>query len=729
MFFNLAKSQEIKQVFVGEINNNDTTPIIGATIIWLNTTIGGVTDEKGIAELVCIGQYPHALIVSYLGYKTDTIIIKDDVPFFSIYIQSDNELEEFVVEANLPSEYFDFMNPIKTAYIDDSEFKKAACCNLSESFQTNATVEVGYNDAVTGSKEIMMLGLDGNYVQILTENMPLFRGLVQSFGLEYIPAAWMNKIAVSKGISSVKNGYEGISGAVNIENKQPFTAEKFHADLFLNHQGRSELFLSSGQKISKKLANVAFLSGSFNKAKWDANNDGFLDNPLTTMINVMDRFNFINKKSEGQFGVKYSYEDRQGGQTIFNASKDKGTQNAYGFGAKTNRVELSAKNGYFLSGNEFQSLGIQVSGVYHNMSSFYGNHNYLGNELNANLNIIYENIIKTTSHKIAVGGSFMFDDLSEQLDATLLQRTEIVPGIFGEYTYNFLEKISLLAGIRMDYHNLYGIEITPRFHFRYSPTENTAFRINAGRGWRVSNPIAENISLLVSSRDFSIADNLNREAAWNYGISLVQNFKIKNKESTFSVDFFRTDFTDQVIVDMDNSFDKINIYNLEGKSYSNSFLAELSLEPLANFTLKFAYKLDDVKSTMEQILLPKFMISKHKGLFSATYNWKEKGWEFNTNLAINGAKRLTQKNIHNPIDHSEIAYQYFSPVFPTLNLQIKKNWKNWEWYIGSENLTNFRQNNPIISADNPFSSNFDGTQVWGPISGIMAYSGIRFSIK
>jgi outer membrane receptor for ferrienterochelin and colicins len=537
-----SRAQEIKQVFVGEIIENDTIPIIGATMIWLNSTIGATTNEKGIAELECIGKYPNKLVLNYLGYKTDTVVITEDIPFFSLFMQSDNQLEEFVVESTLPSNFIEFLNPIKTEVIDASEFRKAACCNLSESFQTNATVDVGYNDAVTGSKEIMMLGLDGNYVQILTENQPLFRGLVQSFGLEFIPAAWMNKIAVSKGISSVKNGYEGLTGAVNIENKQPFEAEKFGVDLFFNHQGRTELFLSAGQKINKKLANVIFFGGSLNRAKWDGNGDGFLDNPLTTLVNFMDRINFQNKKSEGQFAIKYAFEDRIGGQVKFDNKTDKGTTNAYGFGAKTNRLELAAKNGYFLSGNEFQSLGIQVSGVYHNMDAFYGLHKYIGKEYNGNLNLIYQNIIKNTNHKIEVGSSFMIDDLSEQLDSIVLKRTEIVPGIFGEYTYAFLEKITLLAGIRLDYHNQYGIQFTPRVHFRYSPTENTAIRINAGRGWRVSNPIAENISLLVSSRNLNILESLDKESGWNYGISFLQSFEIRKITGSFALDFFRNRF-------------------------------------------------------------------------------------------------------------------------------------------------------------------------------------------
>lgn len=726
--FQILKSQEIKKVFVGEIVGNDTLPLYGATLVWLNSTIGGVTNEKGIAEIECIGKYPNMLVVAYLGYRTDTIIIQDDNPFFSLFMHPDNQLDEFIVEAKLPSNFVEFLNPIKTEIISEDEFRKAACCNLSESFQTNATVDVGYNDAVTGSKEIMMLGLDGNYVQILTENQPLFRGLVQSFGLEYIPAAWMNKIAVSKGISSVKNGYEGLTGAVNIENKQPFIAEKFNADLFFNHQGRTELYLTAGQKISNKFANVAFVGAGINKAKWDVNQDGFLDNPLTTMFNIMDKMNYRNKKTEAQLSVKYAFEDRLGGEINFNKSNDFNTTNHYGFGSKTNRLEFAAKNGYFLSGNEAQSLGLQLSGVYHKMDAFYGLHNYLGKELNANFNLIYQNIIKNTNHKMAVGGSFLIDDLSEKLDSFLLKRTEIVPGIFAEYTYSFLEKITLLAGIRMDYHNQFNLQFTPRVHLRYSPIENTSFRINAGRGWRVSNPFAENISLLVSSRTFNFLQPLDKESGWNYGISFLQSFKIRKKQNSFALDYFRTNFTSQVIVDMDHQQGQINIYNLHGKSYSNSILAELNLEPIKNLTLKFAYKMDDVKTTMANNLLPKFMVSKHKGLFAASYNWKEKGWEFNTNIALNGKKRLTQTTIHDLNNHNDIVIQNFSPIFTTLNLQIKKKINAWEFYIGGDNITNYKQNNPIINPENPFSNTFDGTQVWGPINGIIGYGGIRFTL-
>ena len=722
-------ANDFVRIFVGELMNKDTLPLSGAVVYWEKNQVGATTNEEGWAEIPCIGEYPAQLIATFIGYYNDTIKVIDHEEAQIFILNADNTLSEVEITAQREAGYIQFLNPIKTEIISSAEFRKAACCNLSESFQTNATVDVGYSDAVTGSKEITMLGLDGVYVNMLVENLPLFRGLVQTNGLEYIPAPWMESVSVSKGISPVRNGYEGLTGAINVNFKKPFEAEKLNADLFLNHQGRSELFVTSGQKINEKNANAIFLNGSFNRAKWDLNDDGFLDNPLTSLFSIMDRYDYIGKNMELQAGIKYLYENRLGGQTQFNKKEHYGTTKQYGFGSQTNRLEAFIKNGIFIGSGAFQSLGIQLSGSYHKTDAFYGLQEYGGVQTNLNLNIIYENIIKTTNHKIATGFSTVYDDIKEQLDSLNLNRRNLVPGIFAEYTYTYLEKFTLLLGFRSDYQDDFGLIPSPRIHIRYTPWENTTLRLNAGRGWRISNPLMENSSLLTSARKFILDEKVGKESGWNYGVGIIQDFSIQGKSGYINAEYFRTDFTHQTITDIDQGDNSIHVYNLKGKSFSNSFMFELKLEPIKNLELKFAYRFEDVQSDMHGVLLPKFMLQRHKGIWTSTYKITDKGWEFNLINILHGKHRLELKEVHDPNTNLSEYIQTYSPVYHQMNIQVKKFIKSWECYIGLDNLTNFKQKMPILYANEPFGSQFDATQVWGPINGIIAYFGCIFKLN
>lgn len=723
------RANEFVQIFVGEQINEDTLALPGAAVYWEKNQVGAITNEQGWAELPCIGEYPARLIVAFIGYHTDTITVVDHETPQYVFLLPDNTLGEVEIKAQRDAGFIQYLNPIKTEVITGEEFRKAACCNLSESFQTNATVDVGYSDAVTGAKEITMLGLDGVYVNMLVENLPLFRGLVQTNGLEYIQAPWMESVSVSKGISPVRNGYEGLTGAINVIYKEPFEAEKLFVDLFLNHQGRTELSITSGQKINEKNGNVVFLNGSFNRAKWDKNQDGFLDNPLTSMFSVMDRYNFRSKKTELQVGIKYLFEDRLGGEMAFDKREHKGTTEQYGFGSKTNRMEAFIKNGIFIGDKEFQSLGIQLSSAYHNTLSFYGLQQYEGTQTNVNLNIVYENIIKTTNHKMAAGFSTVYDQIAESIDTFKISRLNVNPGVFAEYTYKYLDKLTLMLGCRVDYQKDFKFIASPRLHVRYAPIENTTIRMNAGRGWRISNPLMENSALLTSAKTFSIDEQVGMEAGWNYGFGIIQDFTIRGKSGYINAEYFRTDFTLQTIADVDRGDNKIHVYNLKGKSFSNSFMFELKFEPVKNLEWKFAYRLEDVQSDMHGVLLPKFMLQRHKGVWTTSYKIADKGWEFNLINILHGKHRLALEEIHNPITHEMDYVQKFSPIYFQMNVQVKKTIKSWEFYFGADNLTNFRQKMPILHSEAPFGTMFDATQVWGPINGAIAYGGIRFKLN
>ena len=159
------------------------------------------------------------LIVSFIGYNTDTISIASYQEYIDIVLNEGVQL----AEVNVTGRKMGFQklrsSVTNAELINSDELCRAACCNLGESFVTNPSVDVNYSDAATGAKQIKLLGLSGTYVQMLTENIPNFRGASAPYGLGYVPGPWMSSIQVSKGTSSVKNGYEALTGQINIEFK------------------------------------------------------------------------------------------------------------------------------------------------------------------------------------------------------------------------------------------------------------------------------------------------------------------------------------------------------------------------------------------------------------------------------------------------------------------------------------------------------------------------------
>jgi outer membrane receptor for ferrienterochelin and colicins len=426
-----------------------------------------------------------------------------------------------------------------------------------------------------------------------------------------------------------------------------------------------------------------------------------------------------------QTGVNVLYENRVGGQTNYNPDRSVFLQNAYGVELNTMRIDGFNKLGLILNREKNQSVGFIVNGIHHQQKGFYGKRHYSGKQNTFYGNIIPQTQIGSDMHKLKTGLSFLYDDFDETFDTTTLSRTEIVPGAFAEYHFNYQDKLSILAGFRTDYHNLFSWQHTPRLHFKYNFTEKTVFRISGGRGFRVPNVFAENTNVLVSSRAIFITEKIQPEVSWNVGGGLLHTFDIKEKELLLSVEFYRTQFINQLIVDLDHHTSHAFFYNLNGKSYSNSFQVDASSEIIEGLTVKASYKFSDVKTTYNGVLLNRLMVARHNGLFNVAYTVPSEKWLFDFTLHFNGKARLA----HNAYTETENKLSRFSPTYVTLNAQITKKWKLIEWYLGGENLTNFRQKDPIIDARNPFSPTFDASMVWGPIVGVVVYSGIRLTIK
>lgn len=712
---------------VKAIENKKEVELVGANVYWLGTQDGTITDASGRFTLPVSGKTKY-LVVSYIGYQADTLSVTDN-EYIEVQLNSE-ELDEVVVAGRKAGSYMSRANPITSINITGEELCKAACCNLGESFETNASVDVSYSDAATGAKQIQMLGLSGNYVQMMTENMPNFRGLATPYGLGYVPGPWMSSIQVSKGTSTVLNGYEGLTGQINVEYKKPVTAEKFFVNLFGSSAGRAESNVHGSIHINDKWATAILAHYSEDLKSMDENDDGFRDEPELTQANFINRWNYNDHNGfTTQFGIKVLDENRLGGQVDFEG--DQPSSQLYGINIDTRRYEGFGKVGYVFD-DDFTSLALQASYSYHDQGSFYGIKKYNATQNSVYANLIFQSYLGGENSKFSTGASLQTDEFKEHLmmnfadQNTLvnLSRDEVVPGVFFQYTYSVPEKLTIMAGLRSDFHNVYGTFFTPRLHLKYNFTENWVLRASAGKGYRTPNVLAENSFLLASSRNINIADNIDQEEAWNYGANLTRYIQINGREMTVNAEYYRTDFINQLVVDADQSVDHVYFYNLDGKSYSNNFQIEAKYEIIRGLDMVAAWRVNDVKMTINDMLVQRPLRSKYKGLLNFSYATPLKKWQFDFTTQFNGKGRVPT-TAQNPE-----AYQRpekFDP-YRIMNGQVTKYFRTWEVYVGVENLANFTQNEPIIAGDDPFGEYFDSSLIWGPVMGRKLYFGLRFSI-
>lgn len=602
--------------------------------------------------------------------------------------------------------------------ISSADLQKDACCNLSESFMRTGAVDMQYSDGISGAKEIRMLGLAGNYLQSMYENMPGIRGINATFGMEYMPGPWLQSIQINKGTGSVVNGYEAITGQMNLELKKPQSAERFFANVYMNQDARTEVNLYGATKLGEKPWYVmGLVHGSVNWVKMDMNKDGFMDNPLHKRFTAMNRW-FHLKKDGGMFMLvgDVNFEQRQTGQLAYDFRTDFTKQDAWGNQLNTNHVALFSKTSFNFSHES--SLGIQWKYTFQDQHGFIADKLLRSREHFGYLNLIYQNEF-TEGNTIKVGGSVLVNAVQESLATYSTKRTEIVPGIFSEVTFNPLKKLNIVGGLRVDHHNLFGTFLSPRLHLKWDALYALTIRASAGRGYRTPNLIADNYAYFFSHRTVQFGQ-LKPEIAWNYGVSLAYKFNLAFREGWIHVDFYRTDFERQLVVDLEQR-DELNIYTANGKSYSNSLQAEVSYEVAEGFNAKLAYKWDNVKVNYKSGLAIQALKPQHKVLVVLDYNWDKPRLLFTANFVWYSKSRIPAVHAD---EHVHANYLY------TLNMQITKKIKEqWQVYVGAENMLNQMQHNPILSAEQPFNKAFDATLIWGPIRGAMVYAGFRFVLK
>ena len=765
----------IRAQVTGVVLDEHGEPLVGANVYWAGTGVGVATDFEGQFTLMPPTKSPktndqrlttNLLVASFVGCHNDTIEVKNRKPL-TIVLIDETVLDEVTITERKMGVIKSRSSAFDTQTIGTEELCRAACCNLSEAFETNASVDVAYADAATGAKQIRLLGLNGTYVQLLQENTPAVRGLAQTFGLEYIPGPWMSSIQVSKGTSSVINGYEATTGQINIELLKPNTQNPLSINLMVNSETMVEANVMGGWQLKVKgeglkdegehhhkegehchheslyTGILAHYGHSF--MAMDENKDGFADMPLEQNANLANRWFYKHGDYTFQAFLRGLYDRHRGGQNV-NHHPSPITNNPYLIDLINWRVEGFVKNGYVYDDESGSSVAIITAVSYHDLNNTYGPRLWKANQLNAYLNGIWQRNwegggLVDNDHRLSAGVSLNVDNYRETLSIlpSNLDRLEITPGLFAEYAYTYGEQLSLVAGVRADYSTKYGFFVTPRANVRYSPFDWWTLRASAGMGYRSPNAIADNAFIIPSSRVLTLASTIGQERAVNAGLSTTFYIPLGSKQLQLSAEYYYTHFLNSLIVDMDHDPHQVYIYNQTdipgAKSFAHCAQVEASIEVLRGWTWTAAFRWTDVEQTTFNSatnayeLRPKALTNRFKGVITTSYQTPLKKWQFDVTAQFNGISRMPDGFTA----YGDFLGGYGTPKpitwYPQLMAQVTKYFRTCSLYFGAENMTNFRQDSPIIGADDPYGANFDASMVCGPTNGWKVYLGFRYDLE
>lgn len=749
----------------GVVRDADNQPLVGASVYWEGTTIGASTDAEGAFLLHRVKGYDN-LVASYLGFVNDTLHVANGAERIEFALRADGvELEDVVVEGNLSGNFVKRDGIVKNEMISFAGLCKMACCNLAESFENSASVTVGYSDAISGARQIKMLGLAGTYTQILDENRPIMRGLSAPYGLSYTPGMWLNSIQVSKGVASVTAGHEAITGQINLEHRKPTDDERLFVNLYLDDELRPEANISTAFPVSKnkKLSSVILLHGSMDTdvRKMDHNDDGFRDLPLADQLNIANKWLYAaDNGTQIRWGWKFVQENRLGGMLDYKNSmrdqmREKWDQPGTLYGSK---IRNRGANGYFKIGtpvgpsvydpdekDEMRSNLAFVADFDHfNENAYFGLNDYKGNENALAMNLMYNHYF-TYRSSLIVGAQAQLQYYRESLANNTpwieaaksrfydFDRSEQEVGAYAEYTYAVKDKFSIVAGIRGDYNAFYDkFFVTPRGHIRWNITPSTTLRGSAGLGYRSTNVITDNIGILATGRaivfkdsDFSKFNRL--EKALTVGGSLTQTFGLVSADdATLSFDYFRTQFYNSVIADQEYNADQILLYNSDKRSYTDTYQIDFSWTPVERLDIFATFRYTNSEMTIDRpdgttARVERPLVSKYKTLLNIQYATKFRRWVFDATAQLNGPARITTQT-------GDLADDKYSPRYPMFFAQVSRKVGKFDIYVGCENIADYRQHDPILNADNPFSTGFNSMNVWGPLMGRKFYAGLRFNL-
>ena len=758
------RAQDIR----GAVRDADDRPLAGASVYWAGTTVGASTDAEGAFLLHRVKGYDR-LVASYLGYVNDTLRIDEAVQQADFALRAEGvELEGVVVEGNLSGNFVKRDGIVKGEMISFAGLCKMACCNLAESFENSASVTVGYSDAISGARQIKMLGLAGTYTQILDENRPIMRGLSAPYGLSYTPGMWLNSIQVSKGVASVTAGHEAITGPINLEHRKPTDSERLFVNLYLDDELRPEANVSTAFPVSrdKKLSSVVLLhgSGDTDVRKMDHNHDGFRDLPRSAQFNVANKWLYAaDNGTQVRWGWKFVQESRLGGMLDYrntDAMREAMFRD-WDWQAEGTRMPLYGShirnrnaNGYFKVGmpvgpsvydeaeqDEMRSNLAFVADFDHfDEEAYFGLNDYSGNQNSLALNLMYNHYF-TYRSSLNVGVQAHLDYYRETLGndtpwlgsnrAYDFGRDEEEVGAYAEYTYAVRDKFSVVAGLRGDYNAFYDrFFLTPRGHVKWNVTPSTTLRASAGLGYRSTNVITDNIGMLATGRELVIPalGDLDRlEKALTLGGSLTQTFGLVNPgDATLSFDYFRTQFCNSVVVDQEYDAQTIRVYDSDGRSFTDTYQIDFSWTPVERLDIFATFRYTDSRMTIDRpdgttARVERPLVSEYKTLLNIQYATKFRRWVFDATAQLNGPARI-------PTQTGDLADSRYSPRYPMFYAQVSRKVGKFDIYVGCENIADYRQEDPILNAANPYDYKFNSMNVWGPLMGRKFYAGLRFNL-
>ena len=693
-------------------------PLPGANVYWINTIIATVTNAEGHFVLNGKDIQDPRIVISFTGYRSDTLLVKEGKEV-RVLLQNAVSLKEVQVVQDISHA----ADPLKMEQLSSLDLKKAACCNLGESFESNATVDVTYKDAVSGSKEIQVLGLSGSYTQLLTENAPLLQGIGLTYGLNSIPGTLIDAISVVKGPGSVILGHQSMSGMVNVDLKDPLRSDRFFVNIFRDQNQRSEANIDLAHPFSPHLGALLAIHADMSPMKMDQNRDGVLDMPLTRNLSLLNKWKYINKGWISQNSFRYMSEERAGGSIY--AIDGRADSVTYFQQLSTHRMEFYGRTGYVIPGEKYNSIGFQYGLVSHLQQGFYGLTNYTGEQRVADFRLIHD-IAWSASNTLNSGISFRHLLSNENFGKLSVDKEENVPGAFLENTYLIDKRFSLVAGLRADLFQE-RIFITPRANAKWALNTTTELRVNAGTGWRTTDILAENPSLLASRRTIVLRSNLRPEQALNLGVNFTKRFVLDYRKGSFEIDAYRTLFSNKIIPNFESdSTSRLVIFdNLKEKAFSDNIQVELAYEVFKNLHVKTAYKFLHVYQLINSKPQELCFIAKNRFFLNLFYESFNRKWTCNATLQGYGRKRLPS-TLNNPIAYRMDLY---SPAYSTVNAQINRVYKKIELYLGCENIFDYRQSKALIDPEHPYGAWFDTSFIWGPLEGRKVYLGLRYKIK
>lgn len=748
-------AQNVRGVVYGVSPTGDKTPLSYASVHWHGEhgAHGAVAaDEHGRFSIPRPSAWPATLMASFVGYASDMRSVASDTTFVELFLHEGAALDEVQITGRQAGLYNARLTQLKTEVITAAGLQKMACCNIGESFENSASISVGYSDAVSGARQIRLLGLSGVYTQMLEENRSDMRGLATPFGLSFTPGAWLESIQIAKGVGSVLQGYESITGQINLEYRKPTTPEPLFLNLYLDRFGRTELNVASSQPLSGKLFTTLLAHGSVDPMKTDGNSDGFIDEPTKKQINLANRWLYVaDNGAMLRFGIKGLYEKRDGGQMDFDPSRPRDTAQ-YGTGIENTHINAYVKIGVPLgdpapatgspdnapdgaAAESVTNMALIADYTFHDLRSFFGLKTFDGTEHTANLNALFQSSFGA-GHDYMIGAGLRRDVYRQELldvwrpasgrtlqtASTNLDRNETVGGLFGEYTFSYNDRLTLVAGLRADYHSLFQWMITPRATLKYTVADRLILRASGGRGFRTPNAIADHIGVMATGRQIAIDEPLDLEDAWTYGGSATGYFSLfQDDRASLGFDFFRTQFASQLLADQESDLARVLIYNLDGQSFSNTFQIDFSTTPAERFTVMATFRYTDAQTAYRAGRLRERPLNdRFKAVVNLQYATRMNIWTFDFTAQWNGQTRLP--------DFAVADGRRYSPVYPLLFAQITRKFRSLDLYVGCENIFNYTQPDPILRASDPYDAGFNSSVVWGPLMERRIYAGLRFTL-